>query len=72
MWPFSRHRTIIDVWQGPTYTSEVCGIVKWLKKKILKTVFANLDMYTKPSEKYPNDSLFGLIFAILYATWLKE
>ena len=38
------------------------------KKKILKTVFANLEMYTKPSDEYLNDTLFGLIFATLYAT----
>ena len=35
------------------------------KNKTLKATFANLEMYTKLSDEYLNDNLFGLIFAIL-------
>ena len=58
------HHTLCVYCQGPNLRH--CKEIS--KKKILKTVFANLEMYTKPSDEYLNDTLFGLIFAILYAT----
>ena len=43
-----------------------------IKNKLSEAAFPNVEIYTKPREEYLNDNFFGLIFAVLDATWLKR
>ena len=43
-----------------------------IKNKLSEAAFPNVEIYTKPKEEYLNGNFFGLIFAVLDATWLKR